>query len=455
VSTSEQPEAQPPGRLSGLLPSWGKDWAADSSFLLLSQVLTVILTSVIAIVIARGLNPAEWGTFSAFLSLGLAVSIIVNFGMGTWLLRELSKLWADESLPDAEARARASWLSTHALVISSTIGAVSVCFAIVYTLASGHASLTVVAASMLAYGALLGSATALDAYLRSRRRIRLLVAFTVTEKALLVVLVVAGEIAGFGVPAIAIAYLIAGTVRLAIVAFAVFASDHLTFVRPSREALREVTLGSLPFALNTASLNIIPRLDSFVLLTISATSAGYFATGERALGPALLVPVALTTTLFPFLSRETSSTRSVRTFAALLASVGLALAVVGALLAPVLIPWIFGQQYRDSIHVVQVMLFVLPFIYASNALLTHLYLEGREHTVLRVTIAASLLGTVAIVAGQLISGPAVAATGLVLRQATIFAALVMLEIGVARASAAQGGSAIGRATVPGVPRENP
>ena len=192
-----------------------------------------------------------------------------------------------------------------------------------------------------------------------------------------------------------------------------------------------------------------------MLLTISATSAGYFATGERALGPALLVPVALTTTLFPFLSRETSSMRSVRTFAALLASVGLTFAVIGALLAPVLIPWVFGQQYRGSVHVVQVTLFVLPFIYASNALLTHLYLEGREGTVLRVTIVASLLGTAAIVVGQLLSGPALAATGLVLRQATIFAALVLLEVGIARAQRRRDGSPIGGAAVSPVPRENP
>ena len=448
MSPPDAPTPLPRGLLSHL-PSWGRDWAADSSFLLLSNVLTVMLTSVLAIVIARGLDPADWGTFSAFLGVGLAVSIVVNFGLGTWLLRELSKLWADAEMSPAEARARASWLSTHAFVVSAAIGTAAVCAAVAYTLAGGRASLTVITGGLLTYGALLGMANGLDAYLRSCRRIRLLVAFTVTEKALLVALVVVVVLTGLGISWIAVAYVIAGTVRLALVAFAVFTGDHLSFVRLRWDAVREVASGSFPFALNTASLNVIPRLDSFVLLTISATSAGYFATGERVLGPALLVPVALSTTLYPFLSREAHGERSVRAFAALLATAGLTLAVTGALLAPVLVPWIFGEQYRSSIAVVQVMLFVLPFIYASNPLLAHLYIGGHERVVLSVTIAASLLGTIGIVAGQLLSGPALAATGLVLRQVVILATLVTLEVRVARSRRDRTGVVERRATVSG------
>jgi O-antigen/teichoic acid export membrane protein len=264
-------------------------------------------------------------------------------------------------------------------------------------------------------------------------RIRLLVVFVLTEKSLLVALVVLIELTHLGTSWIAVAYLIAGTVRFLLVALTVFAGDHLTLVPLRFMAVREVLMGSLPFALSTASLNVIPRLDSFVLLTLSATSAGYFATGERVLGPALLVPVALSTTLYPFLSREKRSDRSVHAFAALLATAGLALAVVGAMLAPVVVPWIFGEQYRSSVPVVQVMLFVLPFVYASNPVLAYLYIWGREYVVLRVTIFASLLGTAMIVLGQVLVGPTLAASGLVIRQVVIFAALITVERATARA----------------------
>jgi O-antigen/teichoic acid export membrane protein len=409
--------------------------------LLLSQVLTVVLTSALAVLIARGLQPGDWGTFSAFLGLGLAVSIVVDFGLGTWLLRELSRLWADEDISATKARAHASWLSTHAAVVSSAIGLASVCFAVVFTLARGRFSLTPLAAGLLGYGALLGTANGLDAYLRSRRRIRLLVAFIVAEKGLLVTLVIVVELVGLGVSWIALAYVVAGTVRLALVGLAVFVGDHfglakehLRLVRPRWRGVREVTAGSFPFALNTASLNVIPRLDTFALLAIAATSAGYFATGERVLGPALLVPVALSTTLYPFLSREVQGARSVRVMSALLAAAGLALAVAGSLSAPLLVPLVFGEHYQRSIPVVQIIVFALPFIYASNPLLTHLYVVGREKIVVRLTLAVSLLGTVGIIVGQLLAGPAGAATGFVFRQAVILGAVLVLEVTVAASS---------------------
>jgi O-antigen/teichoic acid export membrane protein len=87
---SADPPAASFGRLRRHLPSWGREWAADSSFLLLSNIVTMLLTTTLAILIARNLDPEDWGAFSGFLALGLAVSIVVDFGLGTWLLREFS-----------------------------------------------------------------------------------------------------------------------------------------------------------------------------------------------------------------------------------------------------------------------------------------------------------------------------------------------------------------------------
>jgi O-antigen/teichoic acid export membrane protein len=177
---------------------------------------------------------------------------------------------------------------------------------------------------------------------------------------------------------------------------------------------------------------VVPRLDSFILLSISATSAGYFAMGERVLGPALLVPVALSISLYPFLSRETGGRRGSRPLSVLLAALGLVLAVIGILLSPTLVPLLFGDQYEKAVGVVQITLLVLPFVFASNPLLAHLYVDGREHLVVRVTVIVSLFGTVLIVAGQLLGGPQLAAVGLVLRQVLILAVLVGIEVGTSR-----------------------
>src|ERR687887_2813787 len=79
-------------RLSRWAPPWIRDWAVDSGVLLLSQAATIAATSALAILIARSLNPHDWGIFSGFLALSLALSAFGEFGLSTWLLRELSEL---------------------------------------------------------------------------------------------------------------------------------------------------------------------------------------------------------------------------------------------------------------------------------------------------------------------------------------------------------------------------
>jgi hypothetical protein len=78
------------------------------------------------------------------------------------------------------------------------------------------------------------------------------------------------------------------------------------------------------------------------------------------------------------------------------------------------------------VHVVQIMLVAIPFVYGSNAMLAQLYTAGRERSILVVALGISALGTVAIVAGQLAVGVTGAAGGYVLRQVLFLAGLVAI-----------------------------
>jgi O-antigen/teichoic acid export membrane protein len=108
--------------------------------------------------------------------------------------------------------------------------------------------------------------------------------------------------------------------------------------------------------------------------------------------------------------------------------VGLVAAVVGAILAPFVVPFVFGDAYDDAVPVVQLMLFVLPFIYANNPLLAHVYTRGEERRVLVVTAVAAVLGTGLILLGQIIVGPEGAACGYVIRQALFTASLSAVAV---------------------------
>jgi lipopolysaccharide exporter len=420
-------------RRSGWLPTWTRHWARDSALLLVSQAAAVIATSVLAIVLARSLGPSDWGIFAGLLGLSVAFSAIVSFGVAAWLLRELSRLWsADHAVPE-ETRSSAGELVGGATLLTASLAVPLIAGTLVVAVvAQFDLTVTVALLGLMGYAALSALSDGLEAFFRSRRQLRPVVAALLLEKTLLLGLVAGVVLLGLGVAAVATTYAIAGAARLAFDGVNILASDHLTLRSPGFAGLSRTVRGAVPFALNAASVNIIPRFDTVILVALSATAAGYYAIGDRVIGPAIMIPWVMSTALYPFLTREDERSRAAWKILAAFVLAGASLAVVGVALSPVLVPLIFGTAYEPAIEVVQVMLLGLPFIYGTNALLVHLYTRGRERPMLFVTISVSLVGTGAIVAGQLALGPTGAGGGYLVRQSLLLTGL--LAVGLLRPS---------------------
>src|SRR5688500_11616457 len=142
-------------RLAARLPTWTRSWLADSAVLLVSQALTVVGTSAAAVLIARQLDPTEWGTFAGLWALSMALSMVIQFGASTWLLRELSHLFEDA---DGAADARARSLVRAALVLNAGLGAAVLAVGVVVAEVRGlERGTTVALTSLLAYSALIAS----------------------------------------------------------------------------------------------------------------------------------------------------------------------------------------------------------------------------------------------------------------------------------------------------------
>ena len=280
---------------------------SDGAQLLVSQVLTVLATSVAAITIARTLEPADWAVFSALLGLSVALTLVADFGIGTWLLRELSSELAEGKGQEPNELSRlvgAGVLVNAVVALPLLIGALAW-----WALAGPDVAVVAALVSLLVYGALIASANALEAPLRAQRRVRLVLSASVIEKSLLVILLLGVAATGAGLAAIGLAYLAAGLTRIVFDGVILFARDRVPVPRPSSSAALQVARASMPFALNAASLNLIPRLDTIVLVLLSTTSAAWFAIGDRLLGPALIVPAALGSALYPFMATRAAKHR--------------------------------------------------------------------------------------------------------------------------------------------------
>lgn len=411
------------------MPSWVRSWAADSAALLFSQAAAVVATSAIAILLARHLGPKDWGIFSGVLGLSLALSVFVEFGLTTWLLRELSQIWAQHEGESARrtARIRAGEIVVSSLAVNLALGATMIVGAAAVAAAFGLGTTSAfLLISLVAYGALTAACAGLETVFRARRRLGRVVTATLVEKALLLTLVSGSLVFGMGMAAIGVAYLLAGVAHMAFDVITLVRSGDLAIVFPSSRMARHVARASLPVALIRASINVLPWLDTFILAAMSAVAAGYFAIGARALGPIIMIPVVVSNALYPFLARESEGSRAGWQVVGLLTAIGAIIGAVAIVLAPPMVPLVFGPDYKHAVGVVQVMFVTTPFVFAANPLLAHVYTARLEQRTLGLGLGAvSLVGTGAIVAGQTLVGPVGAAAGFVARSILITVVLAI------------------------------
>jgi O-antigen/teichoic acid export membrane protein len=234
-----------------------------------------------------------------------AFSTIASFGVAIWLLRELAQLSNVDQTASAEASKRAGHLVSGAIALNVVIAAVLILATLAVTLVVRlDPGATLALVSLMVYGALMAISAGLEAFFRSRRQLRQVVTAVLIEKVVLLSLVGVAVAAEFGVSAIAVMYIVAGIARVLVNGINIHASKHVALARASFDSLKTTLRASMPFALNAASLNIIPRLDAVILVTLSTTAAGYFALGDRVLGPAIMIPWVMSSALYPFLARE-------------------------------------------------------------------------------------------------------------------------------------------------------
>ena len=411
------------------MPSWAADWLRDARLLVLSQLVAMFATTAVAVLLARSLGPSEWGLFSALLGLSLAFSTFVDLGLGTWLLRELSAIGRTKgSAPSGSVSERSLRLAS-AVGANTLIGGLLLFVAGIALVSLGtNVSTSAALLGLLTYTILLAASNCLETFYRAERRLKTVVVAVVLEKFFLLSCITIVVLSDLGLWSVGAAYAAAALARLAFVVNLLVNKVGLRFKVPALSDIGRVMKAGVPFAFGTVALNVVPRLDTLLVAAFSSTAAGYFALGDRIIGPALIVPVVASAALYPFFSREATDPRAGWPISGGMLVVGGAIAGAGALLAPLLVPAVFGAQYDEAIRVVQIMFFALPFIYASNPLLARVYTAGLERQVLTATLGASLVGTAAIIAGQLTVGPTGAAGGYVLRQFLFTVVLTALSI---------------------------
>ena len=368
---------------------------------------------------ARTSGPETFGWLVSAVALASAVAGIVDFGQGTYLIRELAR----GTITPEHALARVATTVTGLLLVGTLTALVGV------LLFPGRAALALIALLPAA----LAAGTSVPVLLSGRGRPVLAAAIDLSGRTTaLTVLLLLGR-AGTDVSVAFPAALLSGHL--------IAATAALVAHRPVLSQLRRrwpanPFRGSSGFGFSVLFLNV-QRLD-VVLLTVVAGPAvgGIFGAVSRCATPLTTLTGAFLQSSRPHMAGAATGRAAARAVLANGWALVPAWAVMGAtaLASPFLVGHLLGTAYADSAPVLSVLALGMIFWSLCQVMLALYQSRGGEHRCARLIGVAAAAQLLAVAGGGLLSGPLGAGWGVVGAQLLLLVLLARLGLSLSRGS---------------------
>ncbi|HEU5314929.1 MAG TPA: flippase [Chloroflexota bacterium] len=325
------------------------------------------LALVTAVVMARTLGPTGTGAYAFAVNLWLYASIVSDFGLGTWLTREIARA--------PEQAAPLVRLSLGLRLALSGAGAIAlVLVAVAYrSLGIGDVDLAIVAtAGLLGAGLLPGAVSAAGtALFNAHERMVFPAAVQLLTGCLTASLGIVALLAGGGIIALGWVSLIVtclGAVVFAVASARAFVPLGAT-VRPTAQLA--LAREALPLMLNALLNNVFFRVDIQVLQSRGSAVVGNYANAYKVIDAAGTVPSSFVLALFPQLARRAGSEGGlVRVYALagkMLLTAAVCIAVPVTLLAEQITRLAWGPEFLPhSAVALRILIWFLPLSFFNG-----------------------------------------------------------------------------------------
>ena len=155
--------------------------------------------------------------------------------------------------------------------------------------------------------------------------------------------------------------------------------------RPRLRAMKEAFAASFPLGLSTVFWQIYYRIDTVILKKIKGDAVtGYYSAAYGLLQLINVFPALAMVVLFPKFADQFHHDRAqyrkqFRAAVMLFLGGGVVVAFCTALIAPI-IPYYFGAEYSDSVHILRVLAWAIPILYVNHVLANNLVVIKKAST---------------------------------------------------------------------------
>ncbi|MBI5421035.1 MAG: flippase [Parcubacteria group bacterium] len=333
-------------------------------WLIVGQLTSRLIKSAVVIIAARALGTELFGSFNLALGIAATFMLLNDWGLDMLLLREIAK----------EETKNPQYLA--ALFITK-VGLLFISIIALFLVGPLLASSPLVKHLLLILGISSLFDTLRDFHLsfaRGKNRMDIDAGNQIIVNSIIFLISAASLFLYPSVFLLAYAYLLGSFVGLFITLFDVKTYYHSLKLHYSRSMLKRVAREGLPLGLATACITILLYADTIIIGTLrDAASVGLYAAPMKIIQLLYVGAGLLATAYFPLLSNHASLSRktfmtTIHSFlrTSILASISIVIFFFST--APYVIPLLFGNAYTSSIHVFQILLWSIPFVYISTTL---------------------------------------------------------------------------------------
>jgi O-antigen/teichoic acid export membrane protein len=366
--------------------------ARNSGVGLVAQLAVKGLSFAFSVLILRNLGAEAYGQYAAVLAFGAMFLFVADLGLSPFLVREVARL---RDAP--EGKLETEHLYAMVLRLRLCLSLAAAVLLILAAWATGRPPVMVGAIALGTLGLILyGVQGTSDAMLAGLERLDISSAAKVINQLVFVVLGGVALVVGFGYYGLIVANLLG----VAAITYLCWRAVRSLNIRPRELGTRpyvNILRASIPFGIITFALGLSYRFDTVLLnITRSDAETGYYNAAYNLVFSAAVLSNVLNTSLYPSLTRKAATSKESLDLAyervlRYLMIMAFPIAVGAFVLAEEFVGVLYTDSYLPAVPALQVIVWAVPLMFASEFLGYLAVIQRRESRVARAILASTVL----------------------------------------------------------------
>ncbi len=379
----------------------GRVVARNAAAGMASQVAIKLLSFAFTVLVIRRLGVSTYGQYAAVMAFGALFVSFADLGLSTYTVREVARLRDREDGPQLVRSLLADVLLLRLILATCAAGLI-----LLMGWVTGRPSAMMLGLALGAIGLIIyGGQGAYEAVVVGSERLDWLAGARVLQQLTFVLLGAVVLLLGLGYHSLLLAN-IAGIIVLTAVTVRGARRLGLRVGVPNVARWGPLLVAALPFGLIALTLGLSYKFDTVLLNLFKGDEAtGIYSAAYTLIFSVVAISNVINTALYPSLARQAMLNpaalpavygRSLK----LLMIIALPITFGGWAVTPQLVETLLGPQYVASIQVLRVLIWVIPFMFASEFLGYVVVIAGHEKRVARAIIissSANVLGNLLLI----------------------------------------------------------